>query len=171
MTPNYVDSSPTGIVVSPWCSCRGSGNMEEECEKFLRDFTENPCLRKSYQVLPVPLTSRRSPAWLPWPPPSFSAGMLSVIRGAFPATTETWGCVLLETAPAEWSVGQPQSTTGGLEAMSRQGQKFLVCYPESFSQVPSQHLSLVSLRIHSRLELVTFFSSHETAVEKTRERS
>lgn len=65
MTPNYVDSSPTGIVVSPWCSCRGSGNMEEECEKFLRDFTENPCLRKSYQVLPVPLTSRRSPAWLP----------------------------------------------------------------------------------------------------------
>lgn len=47
MTPNYVDSSPTGTVVSPWCSCRGSGNMEEECEKFLRDFTENPCLRKS----------------------------------------------------------------------------------------------------------------------------
>lgn len=47
MTPNYVDASPTGIVVSPWCSCRGSGNMEEECEKFLRDFTENPCLRKS----------------------------------------------------------------------------------------------------------------------------
>lgn len=47
MTPNYVDASPTGIVVSPWCSCRGSGNMEEECAKFLRDFTENPCLRKS----------------------------------------------------------------------------------------------------------------------------
>lgn len=51
MTPNYVDSSPTSIVVSPWCSCRGSGNMEEECEKFLRDFTENPCLRES---LPTP---------------------------------------------------------------------------------------------------------------------
>lgn len=53
MTPNYVDASPTGIVVSPWCSCRGSGNMEEECEKFLRDFTENPCLRKSPE-LPQP---------------------------------------------------------------------------------------------------------------------
>ncbi|XP_004685481.1 PREDICTED: GDNF family receptor alpha-2 [Condylura cristata] len=50
MTPNYVDSSPTGIVVSPWCNCRGSGNMEEECEKFLRDFTENPCLRNAIQA-------------------------------------------------------------------------------------------------------------------------
>lgn len=56
MTPNYVDSSPTGIVVSPWCSCRGSGNMEEECEKFLRDFTENPCLRES-GVSPLPTHS------------------------------------------------------------------------------------------------------------------
>lgn len=52
MTPNYVDSNPTGIVVSPWCNCRGSGNMEEECEKFLRDFTENPCLRKSEKMFP-----------------------------------------------------------------------------------------------------------------------
>ncbi|EHB06000.1 GDNF family receptor alpha-2 [Heterocephalus glaber] len=50
MTPNYVDSSPSSIVVSPWCSCRGSGNMEEECEKFLRDFTENPCLRNAIQA-------------------------------------------------------------------------------------------------------------------------
>ncbi|EGV91952.1 GDNF family receptor alpha-2 [Cricetulus griseus] len=50
MTPNYVDSSPTGIVVSPWCNCRGSGNQEEECEKFLRDFTENPCLRNAIQA-------------------------------------------------------------------------------------------------------------------------
>ncbi|KAK7810376.1 hypothetical protein U0070_022139 [Myodes glareolus] len=50
MTPNYVDSNPTGIVVSPWCNCRGSGNQEEECEKFLRDFTENPCLRNAIQA-------------------------------------------------------------------------------------------------------------------------
>lgn len=54
MTPNYVDSNPTGIVVSPWCNCRGSGNQEEECEKFLRDFTENPCLRKSGKTFSVP---------------------------------------------------------------------------------------------------------------------
>lgn len=51
MTPNYVDASTTSITISPWCSCKGSGNMEEECEKFLRDFTENPCLRKA---LPCP---------------------------------------------------------------------------------------------------------------------
>lgn len=46
--------------------------------------------------------------------------------------------VLLETHPTEWSGGQPEFTTGGLEPMSGQGRKFLVCYPESFSQVPSE---------------------------------
>ncbi|XP_009981383.1 PREDICTED: GDNF family receptor alpha-2, partial [Tauraco erythrolophus] len=50
MTPNYVDASPTSITISPWCSCKGSGNLEEECEKFLRDFTENPCLRNAIQA-------------------------------------------------------------------------------------------------------------------------
>ncbi|KAM9608559.1 GDNF family receptor alpha-2 [Harpia harpyja] len=50
MTPNYVDASTTSITISPWCSCKGSGNMEEECEKFLRDFTENPCLRNAIQA-------------------------------------------------------------------------------------------------------------------------
>ncbi|XP_029459116.1 GDNF family receptor alpha-2 [Rhinatrema bivittatum] len=50
MTPNYVDSSTSSIVISPWCSCKGSGNMEEECEKFVRDFTENSCLRNAIQA-------------------------------------------------------------------------------------------------------------------------
>ncbi|XP_009070038.1 PREDICTED: GDNF family receptor alpha-2-like, partial [Acanthisitta chloris] len=50
MTPNYIDASTTNITISPWCSCKGSGNMEEECEKFLRDFTENPCLRNAIQA-------------------------------------------------------------------------------------------------------------------------
>ncbi|NWT11568.1 GFRA2 protein, partial [Vireo altiloquus] len=50
ITPNYVDASTASITVSPWCSCKGSGNMEEECEKFLRDFTENPCLRNAIQA-------------------------------------------------------------------------------------------------------------------------
>ncbi|KAG8141137.1 hypothetical protein E2320_006804 [Naja naja] len=44
LTPNYVDASFSNPVVSLWCSCQGSGNMEEECEKFLKDFTENACL-------------------------------------------------------------------------------------------------------------------------------
>ncbi|RLV62464.1 hypothetical protein DV515_00019290, partial [Chloebia gouldiae] len=30
ITPNYVDASTTSITISPWCSCKGSGNMEEE---------------------------------------------------------------------------------------------------------------------------------------------
>nr|XP_060643191.1 GDNF family receptor alpha-2 [Anolis sagrei ordinatus] len=50
VTPNYVEASITSLTVSPSCSCRGSGNMEEECEKFLRDFTENPCLRNAIQA-------------------------------------------------------------------------------------------------------------------------
>ncbi|KAJ6658691.1 hypothetical protein lerEdw1_019851 [Lerista edwardsae] len=48
--PNYVDSSATNLTVSPSCSCRGSGNLEEECQRFLRDFTGNPCLRNAIQA-------------------------------------------------------------------------------------------------------------------------
>ncbi|XP_034286601.1 GDNF family receptor alpha-2 isoform X2 [Pantherophis guttatus] len=50
LTPNYVDASFSNPVISPWCSCQGSGNMEEECEKFLKDFTENACLRNAIQA-------------------------------------------------------------------------------------------------------------------------
>ncbi|CAB1319503.1 unnamed protein product, partial [Coregonus sp. 'balchen'] len=50
MTPNYMDSSYTNWTVSPWCTCKGSGNQEEECESFLRDFTENMCLRNAIQA-------------------------------------------------------------------------------------------------------------------------
>ncbi|NXF11882.1 GFRA2 protein, partial [Smithornis capensis] len=69
MTPNYVDASTTSITISPWCSCKGSGNMEEECEKFLQDFTENPCLRKALPcVPPSPCFIPHSPC-KPFPPP------------------------------------------------------------------------------------------------------
>ncbi|CAL8248729.1 unnamed protein product [Merluccius merluccius] len=50
MTPNYVDSSYSNWTVSPWCSCKGSGNQEEECVNFLQDFTENTCLRNAIQA-------------------------------------------------------------------------------------------------------------------------
>lgn len=151
MTPNYVDSSPTGIVVSPWCSCRGSGNMEEECEKFLRDFTENPCLRKSSQSFPVALMSQRGPVYGCLSHPLLFPLGCSVL-GLPQQPIEMLSFVLLETRPPQWSVGQPQFSSGG----SSQGQKFLVCFLDSFSQVSFQHLSLVPLRIHSPLELVTF---------------
>ncbi|NXE93703.1 GFRA2 protein, partial [Menura novaehollandiae] len=62
MTPNYVDASTTSITISPWCSCKGSGNMEEECEKFLRDFTENSCLRKALPRPPLPCPIPSLPA-------------------------------------------------------------------------------------------------------------
>lgn len=110
ITPNYVDSSPTGIVVSPWCSCRGSGNMEEECEKFLRDFTENPCLRESCHVL----RSQQPPPTPPIPGgpgalPGHSLLTLAVASDACRASpagglpAETMGFVLLEIHPgAVW---------------------------------------------------------------------
>ncbi|KAG7476313.1 hypothetical protein MATL_G00081650 [Megalops atlanticus] len=50
VTPNYVDASYTNISISLWCTCRGSGNHEEECEAFLRDFRDNSCLRNAIQA-------------------------------------------------------------------------------------------------------------------------
>ncbi|XP_077377424.1 GDNF family receptor alpha-2-like [Festucalex cinctus] len=50
MTPNYVDSSFTHWTISPWCTCKGSGNQEEECANFLRSFTDNTCLRNAIQA-------------------------------------------------------------------------------------------------------------------------
>uniref|UniRef100_UPI00398ECBB0 GDNF family receptor alpha-2-like n=1 Tax=Pristiophorus japonicus TaxID=55135 RepID=UPI00398ECBB0 len=48
MTPNYVDT--TDIVVAPWCTCSGSGNQKEECDKFLNYFKDNACLRNAMQA-------------------------------------------------------------------------------------------------------------------------
>ncbi|KAA8592387.1 hypothetical protein FQN60_017842, partial [Etheostoma spectabile] len=50
MTPNYVDSSFSNWTISPWCTCKGSGNQEEECLNFLRYFTDNTCLRNAIQA-------------------------------------------------------------------------------------------------------------------------
>ncbi|KAM4617069.1 GDNF family receptor alpha-2-like isoform 1-T1 [Polymixia lowei] len=50
ITPNYVDSSYSNWTVSPWCTCKGSGNHEEDCANFLRDFTDNACLRNAIQA-------------------------------------------------------------------------------------------------------------------------
>ncbi|KAK9970426.1 hypothetical protein ABG768_026371, partial [Culter alburnus] len=50
MTPNYMDAAHSNFTISPWCTCKGSGNQEEECEKFLQDFMENTCLRNAIQA-------------------------------------------------------------------------------------------------------------------------
>uniref|UniRef100_A0A3B4Z5T7 GDNF family receptor alpha 2 n=1 Tax=Seriola lalandi dorsalis TaxID=1841481 RepID=A0A3B4Z5T7_SERLL len=47
VTPNYSDSSPSNITISLWCTCRGTGSQERECDAFHRDFTHNTCLSES----------------------------------------------------------------------------------------------------------------------------
>uniref|UniRef100_H3D7W7 GDNF family receptor alpha 2 n=1 Tax=Tetraodon nigroviridis TaxID=99883 RepID=H3D7W7_TETNG len=49
VTPNYSDSNPSNITISLWCSCRGTGSQEPECEAFHRDFTHNTCLKNAIQ--------------------------------------------------------------------------------------------------------------------------
>ncbi|CAB1430166.1 unnamed protein product [Pleuronectes platessa] len=49
VTPNYSDSSPSNITLSLWCTCRGTGSEERECEAFHRDFTHNACLKNAIQ--------------------------------------------------------------------------------------------------------------------------
>uniref|UniRef100_A0A668A3Y4 GDNF/GAS1 domain-containing protein n=1 Tax=Myripristis murdjan TaxID=586833 RepID=A0A668A3Y4_9TELE len=48
VTPNYSDSSPSNITISLWCTCRGTGNQEHECDAFHRDFTHNTCLSELF---------------------------------------------------------------------------------------------------------------------------
>ncbi|KAM5298208.1 GDNF family receptor alpha-3 [Ctenodactylus gundi] len=42
MTPNFISSVNTSVALS--CTCRGSGNLQEECEQLQRSFSSNPCL-------------------------------------------------------------------------------------------------------------------------------
>ncbi|XP_049643316.1 GDNF family receptor alpha-3 [Suncus etruscus] len=45
LTPNYVSSVNTSVALS--CTCRGSGNQQEECEQLEAAFSHNPCLLKA----------------------------------------------------------------------------------------------------------------------------
>nr|XP_005992449.1 PREDICTED: GDNF family receptor alpha-3 isoform X2 [Latimeria chalumnae] len=47
MTPNYV--SNCSLELSLWCTCEGSGNFPEECEKILNLFTNNICLKNAIE--------------------------------------------------------------------------------------------------------------------------
>ncbi|XP_033623189.1 GDNF family receptor alpha-3 isoform X2 [Fukomys damarensis] len=42
MTPNFVSNVNTSVALS--CTCRGSGNLQEECEQLQRSFSSNACL-------------------------------------------------------------------------------------------------------------------------------
>ncbi|KAM9307142.1 GDNF family receptor alpha-2 [Pholidichthys leucotaenia] len=49
VTPNYSDSSPFNITISLWCTCRGTGQKEQDCDAFHKDFTHNTCLKNAIQ--------------------------------------------------------------------------------------------------------------------------
>lgn len=61
VTPNYSDSSPSNITISLWCTCRGTGGQEPECDAFHRDFTHNTCLSECPRpALPTPSCNRHT---------------------------------------------------------------------------------------------------------------
>ncbi|XP_010744449.2 GDNF family receptor alpha-4 [Larimichthys crocea] len=51
MTPNYVSNSSTGV--SQWCSCDGSGNEWQSCQRVLNMFNSNACLRNAISSVGV----------------------------------------------------------------------------------------------------------------------
>uniref|UniRef100_G3QBU3 GDNF/GAS1 domain-containing protein n=1 Tax=Gasterosteus aculeatus TaxID=69293 RepID=G3QBU3_GASAC len=49
MTPNYVSNSSTDV--SQWCTCDGSGNEWQACQRILHLFSSNTCLQSYYELL------------------------------------------------------------------------------------------------------------------------
>ncbi|KAL2778930.1 GDNF family receptor alpha-3 preproprotein [Daubentonia madagascariensis] len=45
MTPNFVSNVNNSVALS--CTCRGSGNLQEECEQLEGFFSRNPCLMEA----------------------------------------------------------------------------------------------------------------------------
>ncbi|XP_027256527.1 GDNF family receptor alpha-3 isoform X2 [Cricetulus griseus] len=45
MTPNFISRVNTSVALS--CTCRGSGNLQDECEQLERSFSQNPCLKEA----------------------------------------------------------------------------------------------------------------------------
>eukprot|EP00066_Takifugu_rubripes_P006490 XP_003971315.1 PREDICTED: GDNF family receptor alpha-4-like [Takifugu rubripes] len=68
MTPNYVRNSST--EVSLWCTCDGSGNEWQACQRVLHMFSSNTCLRTaiSSMAAPPPMESTAVPVPPPSPP-------------------------------------------------------------------------------------------------------
>ncbi|KAI5178775.1 GDNF family receptor alpha-3 [Manis pentadactyla] len=89
VTPNFVSSINTSVAIS--CTCRGSGNLQEECERLEGSFSHNPCLAEAIaakmrfhsqlfsrdwadSALPVMEHQNKNPAVRPqtWVPSGFS---------------------------------------------------------------------------------------------------
>uniref|UniRef100_A0A672ZN70 GDNF/GAS1 domain-containing protein n=1 Tax=Sphaeramia orbicularis TaxID=375764 RepID=A0A672ZN70_9TELE len=69
MTPNYVSNSST--EVSQWCTCEGSGNEWQGCQRILHMFNSNICLRNAISSMgvsaPPPVENTAVPASQPSP--------------------------------------------------------------------------------------------------------
>uniref|UniRef100_A0A3B4GBF2 GDNF family receptor alpha 3 n=1 Tax=Pundamilia nyererei TaxID=303518 RepID=A0A3B4GBF2_9CICH len=69
MTPNYVSNSST--EVSQWCTCEGSGNEWQGCQRILQMFTNNICLRSAISSMgisaPPPVENSPMPTSQPSP--------------------------------------------------------------------------------------------------------
>ncbi|KAK1343335.1 hypothetical protein QTO34_016114 [Cnephaeus nilssonii] len=48
MTPNFISNVNASVALS--CTCRGSGNLQEECERLEESFSHNPCLMEAIAV-------------------------------------------------------------------------------------------------------------------------
>ncbi|XP_066128691.1 GDNF family receptor alpha-3 isoform X2 [Saccopteryx bilineata] len=48
MTPNFVSNISASVALS--CTCRGSGNQQEDCEQLEKSFSHNPCLMDAIAV-------------------------------------------------------------------------------------------------------------------------
>ncbi|XP_019658804.2 GDNF family receptor alpha-3 isoform X5 [Ailuropoda melanoleuca] len=59
MTPNFVSNVNTSVALS--CTCRGSGNLQDECEQLEESFSHNPCLSECVPPAPSP---RGSVSWI-----------------------------------------------------------------------------------------------------------
>ncbi|XP_071754234.2 GDNF family receptor alpha-4-like [Centroberyx gerrardi] len=69
MTPNYVSNS--SMEVAQWCTCEGSGNEWQGCQRILHMFSHNICLRNAISSMgsgaPPPVENTPMPASQPSP--------------------------------------------------------------------------------------------------------
>ncbi|XP_019517002.1 PREDICTED: GDNF family receptor alpha-3 [Hipposideros armiger] len=95
MTPNFVSNVNTSVALS--CTCRGSGNLQEECERLEESFSHNLCLTEAIeatmhlhsqrlsQASPVMEHQKTSPAVRPqpWVPSLFSCTFILILLPSF----------------------------------------------------------------------------------------
>ncbi|CAG5874413.1 unnamed protein product [Menidia menidia] len=84
MTPNYVSNSST--EVSQWCSCEGSGNDLQGCQRILHMFNNNICLRNAINSMGISAHPpvEHTPVPVSQPPPHIHQEKVHVSVNTFP---------------------------------------------------------------------------------------